>query len=144
MRKSFKFTSKALSIQFGLCFAIAATIVFVNRINCQKKMKSFAVLLYFSCLFSVGLMQMAPLKDGLEWNGLKSLLPMPIDPLKLNQVNQTFCTCGVFFSGQFKRGSTEQPKGPPVLMHEQDFQYPCTPLGSKQCSNKCLEVVSSN
>lgn len=98
-------------------------------------------LLFFCCLFGVGFADTAP--KGLEWNGLKSLLPVPIDPLKLNQVNQTYCTCGIFFSGQFKRGSSEPPKGQPVLMHEQESMYPCTPIGTKQCSNKCLEVVSS-
>lgn len=108
---------------------------FVNSKSCNDWiMKLPIVLLYFCGLFGVGLMQ--------EWNGLKSLLPVPIDPLKLNQVNQTYCTCGVFFSGQFKRGSSEPPKGHPVLMHEQDSMYPCTPIGTKQCSNKCLEVVS--
>lgn len=103
-------------------------------------MKFPIVLLSFCCLFGIGLMQTT--SKGLEWNGLKSLLPMPIDPLKLNQVNQTYCTCGVFFSGQFKRGSSEPPNGQPVLMHEQDSMYACTPMGTKQCSNKCLEVVS--
>lgn len=109
-------------------------------------MKLLAALMYFCCLFSFGLMAISnkePVKGGIEWNSLKSLLPMPIDPLKLNSVNQTWCTCGVFFSGQFKRMSNEPPKGQPVLMHEQDMQYSCTPLGTKQCSNKCLEVVCS-
>lgn len=76
----------------------------------------------------------------LEWNKLKSLLPAPIDPLKLNSVNQTFCTCGVFLSGQFKKG--ESPIGQPALMHEQDTMFSCSPIGAKQCSNKCLEMVN--
>lgn len=107
-------------------------------------MKLLAVLLTICC-FSVGVLAGPTAKEpskGLEWNNLKSFLPMPMDPLKLNSVNQTWCTCGVFFSGQFKKMSNEPPKGQPVLMHEQDSQYPCTPLGTKQCSNKCLEVVS--
>lgn len=107
-------------------------------------MKMFAIFMY-TCLFGVGVMASPQSKEGmkgLEWNNLKSLLPMPVDPLKLNQVNQTYCTCGVFFTGQFKKFSNEPPKGQPVLMHEQDSQYPCTPIGTKQCSNKCLEVVS--
>lgn len=113
---------------------------FDSRNDCI--MKSSIVLLSLCCMFGVVFMQ-----NGLEWNGLKdlkSLLPVPIDPLKLNQVNQTYCTCGVFFSGQFKRGSSEPPKGQPVLMHEQENMYPCTPIGTKQCSNKCLEVVKTN
>lgn len=79
-----------------------------------------------------------PVKDALdkEWNKLKAL--MPVDPLKLN-INQTWCTCGVFLNGQFKRG--QQPTGNAALLHEQDSMYPCTPLGQKQCTNKCLETV---
>ena len=50
------------------------------------------------------------------------------------------CVCGVFLSGQFKRGSP--PNGPPVLLHEYDENFMCSPLGNKQCTNKCLEVVS--
>lgn len=75
-----------------------------------------------------------------EWNKLKNLLPL--DPLKLNGVNQTWCTCGVFLSGQFAKGTNDSPKGHAALMHEQDSMYPCTPAGAKQCSNKCLETVS--
>lgn len=107
-------------------------------------MKLFLVSVYFFCLFGCGVFASVPSKDaknGLEWGNLKSLLPVPIDPLKLNGINQTYCTCGVFFSGQFKKGSSESPKGYPVLMHEQDTMYQCTPMGTKQCSNKCLETV---
>ncbi|CAD7092722.1 unnamed protein product [Hermetia illucens] len=50
------------------------------------------------------------------------------------------CTCGVFLSSQFKKGSTEPPKGAPVVRHEQDKVFPCTPLGIRQCQNKCLEA----
>lgn len=104
-------------------------------------MNLFAALCVFFCLFGVSCMAATKDPMDLEWNKLKSLLPMPIDPLKLN-VNQTWCTCGVFLTGQFKKG--ESPKGYPALMHEQDSMYPCTPLGTKQCSNKCLETVSTN
>lgn len=105
------------------------------------KMKVLIVLL-FACYFSVSEISSAlPVKEAidLEWNKLKSLLP--VDPLKLNVVNQTWCTCGVFLSGQFKKGSSEPPKGHAALMHEQDTMFPCTPLGAKQCQNKCLETV---
>lgn len=105
-------------------------------------MNTVAVLLSLCCLLGATLAATTPVKDVMdaEWNKLKSLLPTPIDPLKLNAVNQTFCTCGVFLSGQFKKG--EAPVGYPALMHEQDTMFPCTPIGSKQCSNKCLEMVS--
>lgn len=51
------------------------------------------------------------------------------------------CTCGVFLSGQFKKGSKEQPKGVPVLMQEMDTPYMNNAMGNRQCTNKCLELV---
>lgn len=98
----------------------------------------------FCCLhIAAALIPSTPtLKEAMdkEWSKLKNLLP--IDPLKLNAVDQTWCTCGVFLSGQFTKGINEQPKGHAALMHEQDSMYPCTTAGAKQCSNKCLETVS--
>lgn len=101
----------------------------------------------FCCFFGFGQSAQAStptVKEAMdkEWNKLKSLLPVSIDPLKLNPVNQTFCTCGVFLSGQFKKDSNDPPVGHPALMHEQDTAFPCTPIGAKQCSNKCLEMVN--
>lgn len=52
------------------------------------------------------------------------------------------CTCGVFLSGQFKKGSKDQPKGNPALLHEQSDLFPCSNVGNKMCTNKCLDVVS--
>lgn len=52
------------------------------------------------------------------------------------------CTCGVFLSGQFVKGSQDQPKGYPALLQEQEQTFPCTNLGNKQCTNKCLDIVS--
>lgn len=121
-------------------------------------MKVLLLSLFFCCLLSIGLAapgkeekpskETKPVKEATtvkeaidkEWNKLKALMPLPVDPLKLNAVNQTWCTCGVFLSGQFKKGET--PKGNAALLHEQDSMYPCTPMGSKQCTNKCLETVS--
>lgn len=51
------------------------------------------------------------------------------------------CTCGVFLTGQFKRGSSEPPKGNPALMHEQELNFSCNSAGVKQCTNRCLEMV---
>lgn len=51
------------------------------------------------------------------------------------------CTCAVFMSGQFKKGSTEQPRGYPALTQETDTNYACTPTGTKLCINKCLETI---
>lgn len=56
---------------------------------------------------------------------------------------QVPCTCGVFLTGQFKRGSSEPPKGNPALMHEQELQFSCNSAGIKQCTNRCLEMVSA-
>lgn len=97
----------------------------------------------FCCYLSAVVFSATTVQDALdkEWNKLKNLLPVPIDPLKVNSVNQTWCTCGVFLSGQFKKGSKEAPEGNAALMHEQDSMYPCTSIGAKQCSNKCLETV---
>lgn len=51
------------------------------------------------------------------------------------------CTCGVFLSGQFKKGSKEQPKGVPVLTQEMDTPFMNNAMGNRQCTNKCLELV---
>lgn len=104
-------------------------------------MKSITATLYFCCLLGLGLTATTTVKDAmdLEWNKFKALLPTSMDPLKLNSMNQTACTCGVFFSGQFKKDSP--PVGYPVLMHEHETMHNCNAIGTKQCSNKCLETV---
>ncbi|EFA03731.2 follicle cell protein 3C-1 [Tribolium castaneum] len=51
------------------------------------------------------------------------------------------CTCGVFLSGQFKKGSKEQPKGVPVLTQEMDTPFMNNAMGNRQCTNKCLEMI---
>jgi len=51
------------------------------------------------------------------------------------------CVCGVFLSGQFKKGSKEQPKGNPALLHEHTDSFPCSNVGNKLCTNKCLDVI---
>lgn len=53
------------------------------------------------------------------------------------------CSCAVFLSGQFKKGSNEQPIGNPALLYEQNTILQCTLAGNKQCTNKCLETVSN-
>jgi hypothetical protein len=44
-------------------------------------------------------------------------------------------------SGQFKKGSTEQPSGSAALIQETDINFPCSPTGNKLCINKCLESI---
>lgn len=51
------------------------------------------------------------------------------------------CTCGVFLSGQFKKGSQQPPIGNAVLLQELSDSLVCGPIGEKQCVNKCLESV---
>lgn len=52
------------------------------------------------------------------------------------------CSCAVFLSGQFKKGTSEQPKGlPALMMHELDGSFACNSVGNKMCINKCLDAV---
>ncbi|KAG5884342.1 hypothetical protein JTB14_024421 [Gonioctena quinquepunctata] len=51
------------------------------------------------------------------------------------------CTCGVFLSGQFKKGSKQQPKGLPLLTQEMDTPFMNNAMGTRQCTNKCLELI---
>ncbi|XP_071570455.1 follicle cell protein 3C-1-like isoform X1 [Temnothorax nylanderi] len=53
----------------------------------------------------------------------------------------TGCVCAVFLSGQFKKGSKEQPKGYPALLHEHPDPLPCNTVGNKLCVNKCLDAI---
>lgn len=72
-------------------------------------------------------------------NDLKS--KFSITPAPSSAITDETCTCGVFMSGQFKKGSSDQPKGVPALIQETEFAFPCTPHGTKLCVNKCLESI---
>lgn len=77
-------------------------------------------------------------------NDLKSKFSITTasSPLLANAAfDGTPCSCAVFMSGQFKKGSIEQPKGLPALIQETEITYPCTPAGTKMCINKCLESI---
>lgn len=76
-------------------------------------------------------------------NDLKTNIENALSKLNKNNIvkEQVPCTCGVFLTGQFKKRSTEQPKGNPVLMHEQELLFSCNSAGIKQCTNRCLEMV---
>lgn len=54
---------------------------------------------------------------------------------------QVGCLCGIFLTGQFKKGSKEQPKGHPALLHEHPDSFPCSLFGNKLCISKCLDVI---
>ncbi|RZF38900.1 hypothetical protein LSTR_LSTR014705 [Laodelphax striatellus] len=79
---------------------------------------------------------------------LKTPDPAASNPKPTNDIQKTStpvpCTCGVFLSGQFTRGSHSQPKGNPVLMHEYEDVFPCSAVGNKQCINKCLDVLAKH
>lgn len=77
---------------------------------------------------------------------LKTNIENALSKLHKNNLikEQVPCTCGVFLTGQFKRGSSEPPKGNAVLMHEQELHFQCNPAGVKQCTNRCLEMVNNN
>ncbi|KMQ82705.1 follicle cell protein 3c-1 [Lasius niger] len=51
------------------------------------------------------------------------------------------CVCAVFLSGQFTKGSKEQPKGYPAFLHEHPDSLPCNTFGNKLCTSKCLEAI---
>jgi hypothetical protein len=53
-------------------------------------------------------------------------------------LDKTPCSCAVFMSGQFKKGSSDQPNGVPALVQETEISYPCTPTGNRLC------IVSEN
>ncbi|GAB1868349.1 Armadillo repeat-containing protein 7 [Camponotus japonicus] len=51
------------------------------------------------------------------------------------------CVCAVFLSGQFTKGSKEQPKGYPAFLHEHPDPLPCSTFGNRLCTSKCLEAI---
>lgn len=44
-------------------------------------------------------------------------------------------------SGQFVKGSKDQPKGHPAMIQESDEAFACNSYGQKQCTNRCLEGI---
>lgn len=54
----------------------------------------------------------------------------------------TPCTCGIFLSSQFKKGSPDPPEGSPALLQEINKVFACNQVGVRQCQSKCLEAVS--
>lgn len=52
------------------------------------------------------------------------------------------CVCAVFLSGQFKKGSNQQPKGYGILLYEHPEVLPCNAAGNRLCTTKCLDAVS--
>lgn len=112
------------------------------RIPQPKMQVSSQLLLIALALISIKLSTASQVKTALD-NELIKLKATIADGLKLAKVEQAACTCAVFLSGQFKKGSPEPPTGNPALLHEHDTLFPCSTMGQKQCLNKCLETVSS-
>ena len=77
---------------------------------------------------------------------LSKIEVIPTNELSNNSIDTTAssypCSCAVFLSGQFKKGSSEQPKGlPALMMHEVEGSFSCNSVGNKMCINKCLDSV---
>lgn len=103
--------------------------------------------MYTNSIVIVILSVIASISGQLNFNNdLKAKLslstPSPLAALtSLTGGENQPCSCAVFMSGQFRKGSKEQPKGHPALIQETDFTFPCTPAGTKLCINKCLETI---
>lgn len=106
--------------------------------NIAVKMQASQLLLIAIALISIKLSTASHVKTALD-NELIKFKASIADGLKLPKMEQAACTCAVFLSGQFKKGSP--PTGNPALLHEHDTLFPCTAMGNKQCVNKCLESV---
>uniref|UniRef100_A0A1B6L8X8 Follicle cell protein 3C-1 n=1 Tax=Graphocephala atropunctata TaxID=36148 RepID=A0A1B6L8X8_9HEMI len=83
------------------------------------------------CSFALCVAMESPLSLHFGNNSLPHLTRSAVVP----------CTCGVFLTGQFTQGSHQPPTGFPALLHEYEQPFPCSPLGNRQCANKCLEVI---
>ncbi|TMW43986.1 hypothetical protein DOY81_010937 [Sarcophaga bullata] len=66
-----------------------------------------------------------------------------VDKSSVNKLSHedVSCTCGIFLSSQFVKGSSAPPKGEPVIANTLDRQFVCNPIGRKQCQTKCLEQI---
>ncbi|XP_055843336.1 follicle cell protein 3C-1 [Episyrphus balteatus] len=63
-------------------------------------------------------------------------------PTEVKNTNTTTpCTCGVFLTSQFTKGSDEQPKGDAAMIQDINKVFPCNMIGQKQCQTKCLESI---
>ncbi|CAO1417443.1 unnamed protein product, partial [Diamesa tonsa] len=81
-----------------------------------------------------------------KFASLSKIDMIPAVELSNNSIDTTAssypCSCAVFLSGQFKKGSGEQPKGlPALMMHEIEGSFSCNSVGNKMCINKCLDSI---
>lgn len=91
------------------------------------------ITIIFIATVARGQLQLNDLKHKFSLTTSSSLLPnfLDIEP----------CSCAVFMSGQFKKGSNDPPTGYPALVQETEITFPCTSTGTKMCINKCLETI---
>lgn len=61
----------------------------------------------------------------------------------ISESSDLSCSCGVFMTKQFIKGSSKPPTGSPVIRADPEDIVPCGPLGVKKCTTKCLESVST-
>ncbi|XP_055914872.1 follicle cell protein 3C-1 [Eupeodes corollae] len=91
-----------------------------------------------TCLVLVQCSTVKKPKDKVETTTSKpNSLPSEVKPANTT----TPCTCGVFLTNQFVKGSDEQPKGDPAMIQEVNKVFPCNVIGQKQCQTKCLESI---
>lgn len=94
-------------------------------------------------LNSIGSLMPAGLPDPFKNIDFSAVPQLPSIDQQTIPANATACTCAVFMSGQFKKGSSEQPTGYPALISELEQAYPCNAGGMKMCVNRCLESVGN-
>lgn len=94
-----------------------------------------------SCLIVVECSTIKKTYEKVETTTVKAN-SLPTSDVKTNST--TSCTCGVFLTSQFVKGSDEQPKGDPAMIQEVNKVFPCNIIGQKQCQTKCLESIVSH
>ncbi|XP_058803386.1 follicle cell protein 3C-1 [Phymastichus coffea] len=96
-----------------------------------------------------GILLLVSLIHGHEDNSITETIPpivmtttteIPVTTIK-SEPSLIPCSCGVFLSGQLKKGNKISPSGNPALLHEMSETYPCTSAGNKMCINKCLDMI---
>ena len=106
----------------------------------SKMYRVILALIFFTASINGQLSLSNDLKSKLSLS-TSSPLGNPLNTLNIIDNSGGACSCAVFMSGQFKKGSSEPPKGHPALIQETDINFPCTPAGNKLCINKCLETI---
>lgn len=73
---------------------------------------------------------------------IKALDVNDLDDFSYEKPEVVPCTCGIFLSSQFKKGSPDPPEGSPALLLDINKAFACNQVGVRQCQSKCLEAVS--